>query len=157
MDASIKAQYSGPSDVLVTQSKTKRMFSRDHAPIKRKVYLARVRLPSYGLDNGVGGGALYNVLLFLGEVPSEVEHWRTADSFVGLVSTLGPPGLQVDVMNSPKIDLSLVLEKAIKSGATTEGDALEYLKQNLHYKLGLVRGRCAILGCGALIMSPGQF
>ncbi|KAK7179642.1 hypothetical protein PSPO01_14263 [Paraphaeosphaeria sporulosa] len=135
--ASIKAQYSGPSDVLVTTSKAKRVLQRETTPALKELYLAEINLPSYGLDNGIGGAAPYNVLLFLGEVPSDVQDWQTADSFVGLASTLGAPGLQVDQTTTHTIDLSLALEKAVKSGATTEDDALEYLTQNLHYKLGL--------------------
>ncbi|OAG12345.1 Di-copper centre-containing protein [Paraphaeosphaeria sporulosa] len=135
--ASIKAQYSGPSDVLVTTSKARRVLQRETTPALKELYLAEINLPSYGLDNGIGGAAPYNVLLFLGEVPSDVQDWQTADSFVGLASTLGAPGLQVDQTTTHTIDLSLALEKAVKSGATTEDDALEYLTQNLHYKLGL--------------------
>lgn len=136
--ASIKAQYSGPSDVLVTKSAAKRVSSHNTSPAIKELYLAEIDLPSYGLDNGIGGGAPYNVLLFLGDVPSDAKAWESAESFVGLASTLGAPGFQVNQTTTHTIDLSLALEKAVKSGATTEGDALEFLKQSLHYRLGLV-------------------
>jgi tyrosinase len=136
--ASIKAQYSGPSDVLVTNTKSNRISQLDTSPAKKELYLADISLPAYGLDNGEGGGAPYNVLLFLGDAPSDVKDWQNADSFVGLASTLGAPMFQVNQTTTHTIDLSQALEKAVESGATTEGDALKYLKQNLHYKVGLV-------------------
>lgn len=136
--ASIKAQYSGPADVVVASSKVTRVASRDTMPSIKELYLAEIKLPSYGLDNGVGGGAPYNVLLFLRDVPTDAKTWQSAKSFVGLVSTLGAPGLQIDQTTSHTIDLSLALEQAIKSGATTESEAGRYLKENLHYRIGLV-------------------
>jgi tyrosinase len=137
--ASIKAQYSGPSDVLVAASKANRISQLDTVPAKKELYLVDVNLPAYGLDDGIGGGAPYNVLLFLGHVPSDAKDWQGADSFVGLASTLGAPMLQVNRTTTHTIDLSHALEKAVESGKTTEGAALEYLKTNLHYRLGLVR------------------
>ncbi|KAL1594638.1 hypothetical protein SLS60_010399 [Paraconiothyrium brasiliense] len=142
--ASIKAQYSGPSDVLVTTNNAKRMSERETTPATKELYLAEINLPSYGLDNGVGGGAPYNVLLFLGDVPSDVKDWQNAESFVGLASTLGAPMLQVDQMTTHTIDLSLALQRAVESGATTEDEALGYLKEHLHYRLGLVSVSVAV-------------
>ncbi|KAF1964516.1 Di-copper centre-containing protein [Bimuria novae-zelandiae CBS 107.79] len=135
--ASIKKQYSGPADVAVTTTKTSREAKRDTALVMEELYLTEITLPSYGLDNGMGGGAPYNVLLFLGDVPTDAKDWQDAESFVGLASTLGAPGLQVDQTTSHTIDLSLALQRAVTSGATTQDEAQEYLKQNLHYRLGL--------------------
>ena len=136
--ASIKAQYSGPADVPVTSTKARRTIIRDTAPVTKELYLAEITLPSYALDNGVGGGAPYNVLIFLGDVPADVKEWQSVESFVGLASTLGAPRLQIDQTTSHTIDLSLALQKAVDSGATTETEAGVYLKKNLHYRLGLV-------------------
>ncbi|KAJ4295586.1 hypothetical protein N0V90_007599 [Kalmusia sp. IMI 367209] len=135
--ASVRAQYSGPADVSVTSTKSRRTIERDTVPVTKTLYLAEITLPSYALDNGVGGGAPYNVLLFLGDFPANVKEWQGAESFVGLASTLGAPRLQIDQTTSHTIDLSLALQKAIDSGATTEKEAEAYLKKNLHYRLGL--------------------
>lgn len=141
--ASIKAQYSGPADVSVTSStasKSDHTKRRDVALTTKELYLANVVLPIFGLDNGAGGGAPYNVLVFLGDVPEDAKDWQTSESFVGLASTLGAVGLQVDQKTSHKIDLSLALQKAISLGETTEGETKDYLRKNLHYRIGLVSG-----------------
>lgn len=134
--ASIKAQYSGPSDVLVTAAKkTKR---QEGASKTAELYLAEVTVPLYGLDNGEGGASPYDVLVFLGEVSSEPKEWMASEEFVGITSALGGVGMKSDQVSIATIDLSDALEKAISSGATTEEKASEYLKENLHYRLQLV-------------------
>ena len=70
--ASIKAQYSGPADVPVTNAKSKR---QDPQPTKKTLYLAEAKLPLYGLDDGAGGGSPYNLLVFLGNVSSHSAEW----------------------------------------------------------------------------------
>lgn len=136
--ASIKAQYSGPADVPVTTTKAKHVADRDTAPVTKELYLAEITIPSYGLNNGVGGGAPYNVLVFLGDVPTEAKDWQNAESFVGLASTLGAAGLQVDQTTTHTIDLSLAVQKAFESSEASESKVKEYLKENLHYRVGLV-------------------
>ena len=134
--ANIKAQYSGPSDVLVTPTKkTKRQEIKAN---NTELYLAEVTVPLYGLDNGAGGASPYEVAVFLGDVTSAPKEWSSSEEFVGLTSTLGGIGMQIDLTSTVTIDLSEALNKAIKSGATTEEKAVEYLKENLHYRLALV-------------------
>ena len=143
--ASIKAQYSGPADVPVTPTGTRRTRTaenREISKLTKEKFLANITLPVFGLDNGAGGGAPYNVLIFLGDVPKEAKDWQMSKSFVGLASTLGAPELQSNKETTHTIDLSLAVQKAIELGATTEGSAGYYLKDNLHYKLGLVSRFC---------------
>lgn len=136
--ASIKAQYSGPADVLVTTKSKVKTKRADGPPTKQEKYLAEVKLPTYGLDDGAGGASPYNVLLFLGDVPSNTKTWQGSESFVGMASTLGGLHLKIDQIVPATVDLSLALQKAIDNKATTEDKAEEYLKQNLHFRLGLV-------------------
>lgn len=135
--ASIKAQYSGPANVSVTSTKANRV-SKVNGATTKKLYLVEIVLPIGGLDNGIGGSAPYNVLLFLGDVPTDAETWQNAESFVGLASTLGAPRLKADETTSYKIDLSLAIQKVVDSGAVGESVVVKYLKKNLHYRLGLV-------------------
>lgn len=132
--ASIKAQYSGLADVPVTNTKAK--AKREDS--KKELYLAEVNLPTYGLDDGNGGAAPYNVLIFLGNVGNDAKEWTTSDSFVGLASTLGGVNIQIDQKVSVPVDLSNALEKAIADGLTSVDEAEDYLKANLHYRLELV-------------------
>lgn len=135
--ASIKAQYSGPADVPVTSTKAN-LISKASAVTIKKIYLVDILLPIGGLDNGVGGSAPYNVLVFLGDVPTNANGWQNAESFVGLASTLGAPRLKTTEVTSYKIDLSLAIQRIVDSGTTTENEVAEYLKKNLHYRVGLV-------------------
>ncbi|KAF2182933.1 Di-copper centre-containing protein [Zopfia rhizophila CBS 207.26] len=134
--ASIKAQYSGPPDVPVTSAKAKTR-RQDAAPTKKKLYLAEVNIPLYGLDDGQGGASPYNVAVFVGEVGSNAKEWTYSEEFVGIVTTLGGVGIQDDLSTTETVDLSDALKKAIDSKATSEDKAVEYLKENLHYRLEL--------------------
>jgi tyrosinase len=153
--ASIKAQYSGPANVSVTSTKSSRVSKFSGATTK-KLYLVDIVLPIGGLDNGVGGSAPYNVLLFLGDVPSDADTWQNSESFVGLASTLGAPKLKASETTSHKVDLSLAIQKVVNSGAVSESEVVEYLKKNLHYRLGLV-SRSMQLSYIWLIIVLGQF
>jgi len=133
--ASVKAQYAGPADVPVTSTKARRALKRGPS---EELFLAEISFPAYGLDNGRGGSAPYNVLLFLGDVPTDTKTWQHAESFVGLASTMGGVTVQSNQIVSQTIDLSTTLQKAIDAGATTTENAKEYLKENIHYRLGLV-------------------
>lgn len=129
----IKSLYSGPADgSTTTKSKSKR---QDSTPTKGIVYLAEVKLPIYGLKTEEGGSAPYNVLIFLGDVPSNPKDWLEAGSFVGPVSTLGGLKMQSDQTSTSIIDLTLALEKA---GKKSDEAAAQYLKDNLHWRIGLV-------------------
>jgi len=134
--ASIKAQYSGPPDVPVTSSKAKTR-RQDTAPTKKTLYLAEVNIPLYGLDDGRGGASPYNVAVFVGEVGNNVKEWTYSEEFVGIVTTLGGVGIQYNLSTTETVDLSDALKKAIASGATSEDKVIEYLMQNLHYRLEL--------------------
>jgi tyrosinase len=135
----IKTLYSGPADVPVTATKRALEAKRQGSgPTEKELYLAEVKLPTCGLDNGQGGGAPYSVLIFLGDIPSDSQDWVTSDSFVGPASTLGAM-IPSDQVTTSTIDLSLALEKAIADGLTSDEEAREYLKKNLHYRVALVR------------------
>ncbi|KAF2733977.1 Di-copper centre-containing protein [Polyplosphaeria fusca] len=129
--ASIKKQYSGPADVPVSASKHRR---QDAGPTTKELYLAQVTYPVYGLDNEVGGSSPYEVSVFVGDVPNDPKDWiKTSAGSVGAIGGM----IQNDQISTGSIDLSDALKKAISSGATTEEKAVEYLKANLHYRLGL--------------------
>jgi tyrosinase len=134
--ASIKVQYSGPPDVPVTSTKAKNK-RQSIAPTKKELYLAEVNIPLYGLDDGQGGASPYNVAVFVGEVVSDVKEWTYTEQFVGIVTTLGGIGIQDDLSTTETVDLSDALKKAINSGVTSEDKAVEYLKENLHFRLEL--------------------
>ncbi|PVI00309.1 Di-copper centre-containing protein [Periconia macrospinosa] len=126
--AAIKTQYSGPPDVPVENSRARTQTS---SPSKKELFLAQVKLPSYGLDDGRAGSAPYNVLLSLGKSSN------SAEDIVGIASALGNANSKNDKITTVPIDLSSALDKAIASGATTADKAQEYLKTNLHYRLEL--------------------
>ncbi|KAF1952540.1 Di-copper centre-containing protein [Byssothecium circinans] len=132
--ASIKAQYSGPPNVLVSTSKAKRQAP---VPATKELYLAEVKVPLYGLDDGDNGAAPYNVLLFLGEPKGNSKQWAFGDNYIGTASSLGGRNVQKDDVTPVPIDLSISLSKAIAAAATTEEGAKEYLKANLKYRLEL--------------------
>jgi tyrosinase len=130
--ASIKAQY---SDAPATMSKSKRQAG---APKNTTLYLAEITLPLYGLDNGAGGASPYSVLVFVGDVGNDASKWTNSEAFVGLASTIGGTMMKNDQVAVSTVDLTYPLSKAIASGATTEEKAVEYLKENLHYRIELV-------------------
>ncbi|KAF2690201.1 Di-copper centre-containing protein [Lentithecium fluviatile CBS 122367] len=133
----IKDLYSGPADVPVTATKTVRNTKRQGSePTEKELYLAEIKLPTCGLDDGQGGGAPYSVLIFLGDVGNDAKDWITSDSFVGATSTLGAM-IPSDQVTTATIDLSFALEKAIAGGLTSAEKAKEYLKANLHYRLAI--------------------
>lgn len=134
--ASIKAQYSGPANVPVTSTKAK-VRRQDPAPTKKELYLAEVNLPLFGLDDSQGGASPYNIAVFVGEVVNDPKEWSNSKEFVGIVATLGGVGIQDDISATETVDLSDALKKAIDSGATSENSAVDYLKENLHYRLEL--------------------
>ncbi|KAF2123203.1 common central domain of tyrosinase-domain-containing protein [Lophiotrema nucula] len=130
--ASIKAQYSGPADVPVTAPKSAKRDDKNATTTE--LYLAQVNLPLYGLDNGVGGASAYDVLVFVGDVSGSPKNWTHSDNFYGIASTIGG-GIQSDQIAITTVDLSEALQKGIDSGATTKGEAVDYLKKNLRYRL----------------------
>lgn len=127
--ANIKAQYSDAP----TAAKTKRQD--DSAPKKGVVYLAEVKIPLYGLDNGEHGSSPFNVLVFVGDVPSEAKEWLSADSFVSMTATLGGVNMQSKQFTISTHDLTAALEK---NGKKADEEAAEWLKENLHWRIGLV-------------------
>lgn len=136
----IKTLYSGPADVPVTATKRAIKATRQSSqPTEKELYLAEVKLPTCGLDNGQGGGAPYSVLVFLGNVPSDAKDWVSSDTFVGPASTLGAM-IPSDQVTTSTIDISIALEKAIEDGLTSNEKAKEYLMENLHYRVELVSG-----------------
>lgn len=139
--ASIKAQYSGPSNVSVSVTVPKLESKRQdgNATAREKtLYLAEVKLPVYGLDDGKGGASAYCVLLFLGAVSSDAKTWATSDSLVGTAASLGGVNMSNKEVVPSTVDLSHALERAITTGKTTAEKAEEYLKANLKYRIELV-------------------
>jgi tyrosinase len=139
--ASIKAQYSGPSNVSVTSTRRRAQAKRQSSSPTTKektLYLAEVQLPIYGLDDGNGGASAYSVLLFVGDVSDDASKWSTSESLVGTAASLGGVHLQGDQVVPSTIDLSLALERAIAAGKTTSESAEEYLKANLKHRVELV-------------------
>lgn len=104
------------------------------APAKGRVYLAEVKLALYAFADGEGSSSPYNVLLFLGDVPQDPTKWYEADSFVGIASSLGGINMEGDYSTTVSIDLSLAMGK---QGIASDEAAEEYLKENLHWRLGL--------------------
>ncbi|KAF2822336.1 Di-copper centre-containing protein [Ophiobolus disseminans] len=139
--ASIKAQYSGPANISVSTTaprfRSKRQSSNATVEVKT-LYLAEVKLPIYGLDDGRGGASAYSVLLFLGDVSDDPKLWATSRSLVGTAASLGGVHMHSNEVVTSTIDLSLALENAIAAGKTTSEKAEEYLKANLKYRIELV-------------------
>ncbi|KAF2657265.1 Di-copper centre-containing protein, partial [Lophiostoma macrostomum CBS 122681] len=126
--ANVKALYAGSA----TGSSTRK--ERRARKGNAMVYLAKVTLPLYGLANGEGGSSPYDVLIFLGDVPSDAAAWSSADSFVGVASTLGGLNTQSEQASTVTVDLTAALEQS-----SVEGNAstVDYLKANLHWRVGL--------------------
>jgi len=138
--ANIKAQYSGPSNVLVTSMKPQIIAKQcsNTTAQEKTLYFAEVQLPMYGLDNGKGGSLGYSVLVFVGNVNDDARKWSTSESLVGTAASLGGVHMQSDQIVTSTIDLSLALEKAVAAGKTTMEKAGEYLRGNVKYRVGLV-------------------
>jgi len=151
--ASIKAQYSGPADVPVTNAKSKR---QDPQPTKKTLYLAEAKLPLYGLDDGAGGGSPYNLLVFLGNVSSHSAEWLDSEIFVGMVSTLGGRNMQSEQTTQSTVDLSLSVDKSIAAGKMTVAKVEEYLKSNLRWRLELVSPNALLINSKSLTKMVGR-
>ena len=139
--ASIKAQYSGPSNVSVSATAPKLRTKRQSSNLtetEKTLYLAEVKLPVYGLEDGKGSASAYSVLVFLGDVSSDAASWATSDSLVGTAASLGGVHMHNDKVVPSTIDLSTALEKAVAAGKTTSENAEEYLKSSLKYRIELV-------------------
>lgn len=132
--AAIREQYSGPPDVPVGASEAKSQIS---SASTKELFLAQVKLPPYGLDDGREGSAPYNVLLSLGQSSNGTQA-SPGENVVGVASSLGGINMQNDQITSVPIDLSAALDEAIASGATTTENAQDYLKTNLNYRVELV-------------------
>jgi tyrosinase len=133
--ASIKAQYSDAASSKVTA--TRQDTSAAEAPSKGRIYLAEVHLPVFGFADGQGSSQPYNVLLFLGDVPADPKEWLDAESFVSVTSTIGGKHMDNNQSTIITVDLSAQLEKSGKAG-DSEDSVVEWLKENLHWRLGLV-------------------
>jgi tyrosinase len=143
--SSIKAQYSGPSDVLVesapfsaTQIAAQSSKRGESEPTVKHNYLAEVKLPLFALSDGSGGGSPYNLLVFLGNVSTDSRDWLSSEEFAGMASVLGGRNMHSDQFMTTTIDLSENLEEKIAAGETTMENATEYLMANLHWRLELV-------------------
>ena len=143
--SSIKAQYSGPSDVLVestpfsaTQIAAQSSKRGASKPTMKHSYLAEVKLPLFALSEGSGGGSPYNLLVFLGNVSTDSRDWLSSEEFAGMASVLGGRNMHSDQFMTTTIDLSENLEEKIAAGETTMENATEYLMANLHWRLELV-------------------
>jgi tyrosinase len=129
LKANIKHQYDDSLPTTVTKR-------QDQAePAKGLVYLAEVKLALYGFTDGNGSSQPYNVLTFLGDVPSEPTEWLQAESFVAITSATGGHRMTKNLSSTMLVDLTDALAKA---GKKPDKAAVEFLKENLHWRLGLV-------------------
>lgn len=135
--ANINKLYGGPADVPVinTGSQSKSAFKATSSYTR---YLAQVQVPIYGLDDGDDGSLAYNVLVFLGSVGEDAKSWATSDHLVGMATTLGGVKMKNDQIVPFPVDLTSALENAIEKGTTTREKAVEYLKENVNYRLEIV-------------------
>lgn len=143
--ASIKAQYSGPSDASASSTRELRRRSISQAnattPSNRTIYLAQITIPQYGLDDGAGGGSPYDLLVFLGNISANSTSWLDSTAFVGLASTLGGLSMKSNQTSTALIDLSDAIAKNL-GNVTDTSKVSDYLKGNLKWRLGI--GRYAI-------------
>jgi tyrosinase len=122
------------------------------------VYLAQVTLPLYGLPNDEDGSSPYDVLIFLGDVPADAAAWSSSESFVGVASTLGGLNMQSEQVTTATVDLTAALEQNTVDG---DGSIADYLKENLHWRVGLVSTASSRplqkVDIETDVMSTGQF
>jgi len=97
-----------------------------------------VKLPTYGLDDGEDGAAPYNIRVFIGEVSNDAKSWASSNNMIGMAATLGGAKMKIDQIASVLIDLTSTLEKAIEDGSTTSEKAVDYLKENVSYRVEIV-------------------
>lgn len=131
LKASIKSQY---EDKNQTAAKTTKRQD-ESALTKGRVYLAGVKLALFAFADGEGSSQPYNVLVFLGDVPADPKGWSKADSFVGIASSLGGNNMVNERSTTVLVDLTTALAE---QGVASDEAAAEYLKENLHWRLGLV-------------------
>ncbi|KAF2008582.1 Di-copper centre-containing protein [Aaosphaeria arxii CBS 175.79] len=132
--ANVTSQYGAATSTAAVTSNKRQATGNETTTTT--LYLADVSFPVYGLS-AEGGSSPYNVLVFLGDVDAEPAEWLFSKSFVGLVSTLGGGEHAKDVQGTAQIGLKGALDKAIAAGETTEENAEEYLKKNVHWRVGL--------------------
>lgn len=135
--ANINKLYGGPADVPVTSTRSQPRSALKAAPSYTK-FLAEIQVPIYGLDDGNDGSLAYNVLVFLGSVSEDANSWATSDNLVGMATTLGGVKMKNDQIVPFLVDLTSALEKAIEEGTTTKDRAVDYLKENVSYRLEIV-------------------
>lgn len=130
--ANIKAQY---SDAATPKARSKR---QDNAPVptKGRLYLAEITIPIFGFSDGEGSSTPYNVHTFLGDVPSDPKLWLTSESYVAMTSTTGGLHMDTDQSTTIIVDMTAALER--NGIELDETHTIEYLKENLHWRLGLV-------------------
>ncbi|PVH98840.1 Di-copper centre-containing protein [Periconia macrospinosa] len=129
--ANINTLYGGPDDgEEESQSRSAPKTTSSYTK-----YLAEIQLPLYALDDGNGGSLAYNVLVFLGDVSSDAKSWAASDSLVGTATTLGGVKMKNEQIAPYLVDLTSALNRAIKNGKTTSEKALDYLKENVSYRL----------------------
>lgn len=114
-------EYSGPA----TGGSAK--VKRQEGNSTTKAYLAHAQLPATG--------SAYSVYVFLGDVSGGAEDWTSQESFIGLASTLGRHG---DMAIHSTVDVTNAVEKKIEAGETTAEGVVDYLKENLKWRLVFV-------------------
>lgn len=134
--AHIKKLYSGPADVPVNTAANRR--SQVDSVSASTKFLAQVKLPLYGLDDGKEGAAPYNVRVFLGDVASDAKSWASSRNMVGLATTMGGAKMKTDQVVPVLIDLSASLRRAVQNGEASWEAAKDYLKKELHYRVEIV-------------------
>jgi tyrosinase len=104
-------------------------------------WAARIHAKKFELGHG------YAVLIFLGDVPDDPEHWRTSPSFVG--AHVAFVNTQTDQCANCSDQTELVIEGFVhlneviaeRSGLSSfePGVVAPYLKENLHWRVQAVR------------------
>jgi len=120
--ATLVRDYSGPATGGSAKVKRQEQNSTTY-----QAYLADAQLP--------GTGSPYSLYVFLGDVNGEAADWAGEESFVGLASTLGTHG---EKPITATVDVTKAIEAKIEAGETSSEGAVDYLKENLKWRLVFV-------------------
>lgn len=117
----VSKAYSGPHTVVPVAKR------QEAKPSALKSYAASVQISNVGIP--------YNVDLFLGNVSGPVGDWAGLDSYAGVASTLGAHNDKS--VQTAAVDISSSIEEKIEAGETTSEGAVDYLLQNLKWRISL--------------------
>lgn len=119
--AMLKDKYSGPETGGSAKAKRQEQSTTSQA------YLAEAELPATGNP--------YSLYVFLGDVTGEAADYTGLDSFIGLASTLGA---HADLTVHQMVDVTSAVEEKIEAGEIAAEGAVDYLKENLKWRLVFV-------------------